>query len=41
METMKKKIVLQKLGYIVHEMWYCDYKSYNASKKVVEEPLRI
>ena len=44
-ETLKKK-VLQELGFIVHEMWYCDYKLYHTSNdlKVVaeeEEPLRI
>ena len=41
----KKKKVLQELGFIVHEMWYCDYKLYHTSNdlKVVaeEEPLRI
>ena len=43
-ETLQKK-VLQELGFIVHEMWYCDYKLYHTSNdlKVVaeEEPLRI
>ena len=44
-ETLKKK-VLQELGFIVHEMWDCDYKLYHTSNdlKVVaeeEEPLRI
>ena len=44
METLKKKKkILQELGLIVHEMWYCDYKLYYKSNdlKVVEEPLRI
>ena len=42
-EMLKTKKVLQELGFIVHEMWYCDYKLYHKSNdlKVVEEPLRI
>ena len=42
-ETLKKKKVLQELGFIVHEMWYCNYKLYHTLNdlKVVEEPLRI
>ena len=43
-ETLKKK-VLQELGFIVHEMWYCDYKLYHTSNDLKgvaeEEPLRI
>ena len=44
--TKKKKKVLQELGFIVHKMWYCDYKLYHTSndlKVVAEEaePLRI
>ena len=42
-EMLKKKKVLQELGFIVHEMWYYDYKLYHTSNdfKMVEEPLRI
>ena len=31
------------MGFIVHEMWYCDYNLYDTSNdlKVVEKPLRI
>ena len=31
------------MGFIAHEMWYCNYKSYHTLNdlKVVEEPLRI
>ena len=41
-----KKKVLQELGFIVHKMWYCNYKLHHTSNdlKVVakeEEPLRI
>ena len=25
-EMLKKKKILQELGLIAHEMWYCDYK---------------
>ena len=40
---LKEKKILQELGLIVHEMWYCNYKLYHISNnlKVVEEPLRI
>ena len=42
-ETLKKKKVPQELGFIVHEMWYCNYKLYHTSNdlKVVKEPLKI
>ena len=42
-EMLKTRKVLQEMGFIVHEMWYCDYKLYHTSNnlKVVEEPLRI
>ena len=41
--VQKKNKLPQELGFIVHEMWYCDYKLYHASNdlKVVEESLRI
>ena len=43
--TIYHNIITQDLGFIVHKMWYCDYKLYHTSNdlKVVaeEEPLRI